>query len=82
MVKSNTLSNSPKTSLWSHIASVQASQAAIHSTYAMLSATDFCFLLSHDIMENLKLKHIQVALLLSSALPTQSESINPCICIS
>jgi hypothetical protein len=26
----------------------------------------FCFLLAHDIVERLKLKHIQVALLLSS----------------
>jgi hypothetical protein len=43
-------------------------QAAIYFSSIVLSATDFCFLLTHDIVTKLKLKHIQVALLLSSAL--------------
>jgi hypothetical protein len=60
-----------------HIASVHASHVAIYSAYIVLSATDLCFLLAHDIIAKPKLKHIPEVFLLSSAFPAQSKYVNP-----
>jgi hypothetical protein len=45
---------------------------------AVLSATDFCFLVAHEIISEPKLKHSPEVLFLSSALPAQFELVNPC----
>ena len=68
-----------KTNLRSHTTSVQALQTVIYYASAVMSAKDLCLiLLAHNIVAKNQLKHIQVALLLSSALLSQSESMNPC----
>ena len=69
MVDFGILSNKSEINFLNHIASVHAS--------VVLSATDFCFLLPQDIIAKPKMKHIPEVLLLSSALPAQSESMNP-----
>jgi hypothetical protein len=77
MVESGTWSNNPEISFLSHIAYVHASHAAIYFSSDVLSAIDLCFLLPQDIIGEPKLKHILEILFLSSALPAQSESMNP-----
>ena len=52
-------------------------KAAIYSTYAVLRATLDCFLLSHEIMADPRLKHHHEVLFLSETLPAQSKSIQP-----
>jgi hypothetical protein len=82
MVESGTWSNNPEISFLNHNASVHASHVAIYFSYVVLSATDLCFLLAHDIIAEPKLKHIPEVLFLSSTLPAQSEWVNPCSCTS
>ena len=59
------------------MASQLVEQAAIYSASAVLRATLDCFLLSHEIMVDPRLKHPPEVLFLSETLPTQFE-----ICIT
>jgi hypothetical protein len=56
---------------------VHASHAMIYYDFVVMSATNFSFLPPQDITADPKLKHIPEVLFLSSALPAQSEYVNP-----
>ena len=57
------------------MASQLAKQDAIYSTSAVLRATLDCFLLSHEIMANPRLKHSPEVLFLSETLSAQFEFV-------
>jgi hypothetical protein len=77
MVESRTWSNNIEINFLNHTAYVHASHVVLYSTSVELSVKDFCFMMPQDIIAEPKLKHIPKVLLLSSALPNQSESMNP-----
>ena len=57
------------------MASQLVKQFAIYSAYVVLRETLDCFLISHEIGVDPKLKHRPEELFLSKTLPTQYESI-------
>ena len=77
MVDSGIWSNKSEINFLNHISSVHASHAAIFYASIVMSETDFYFLLPQDIIAEPKLKHMPEVLFLSSALPAQSECVNP-----
>ena len=65
-------------SLWSHTASRTTTLNAIYSASVVLKATELCFLLHQDTMEDPKVKQQPDVLFRSTALPARSASAYPC----
>ena len=76
-VVSSTCPNNSLKSFRNQTVSQQAILAAMYSASAVLKATDFCFLLIHEIEAEPRLKQHPDVLLRSTTLPAQLASVYP-----
>lgn len=70
-------SNKSDNSFLNQTTSLLTSNAAMYSASALLKAIYSCFCLTHETMEDPKLKHSPVVLLPSCSLPPQSKFVYP-----